>query len=54
MGAIAMSAMRQHSDRTHARMLALMDELIEIGRPPDPEDGSALTAERRERTPVAV
>lgn len=36
-GAIAMGAIRHHNDDTHARLLALIDELVEIGRPPDPE-----------------
>jgi hypothetical protein len=54
-GAIAMSAIRAHTDRTHARVLALLDELIEIGMPPDPEAApmSATTgAGHAERTAV--
>lgn len=41
-GAIAMSAIRQHNDRTHERLLALIDELVAIGQPPDPEAASSV------------
>ena len=53
-GAIAMSAIRRHDDGTHARVLRLLDELIAIGRPPDPEAGRAIAREEREHGPVAV
>jgi hypothetical protein len=54
-GAIALGAIRRHTDRSHVRMLALLDELIEIGRPAEPR-ARPLAREREEtdRTPVAV
>ncbi len=53
-GAIAMGAIRHHNDRTHERVLALLDELIEIGRPPDPGAEPALASEEAERELLAV
>jgi hypothetical protein len=51
-GAIALGAIRQHTDRNHERVLALVDELIAIGRPPDPEP--RLPKHEADRTPVVV
>jgi len=48
-GAIAMAAIRQHNDRTHARLLALIDELVAIGQPPDPEAALTLKGEAPDR-----
>ncbi len=47
-GAIAMGAIRHHNDHTHARLLALIDDLVEIGKPPDPEAAPALEAAGRD------
>jgi hypothetical protein len=52
-GGIALAAIRTHTDRTHARMLALIDELIEIGKPPDPEQAAAEAQRDRPGVPVA-
>lgn len=53
-GAIAITAICGQSRRTHLRVLALIDELIEIGAPPDPEATHGLVEEDRDRRPVAV
>ncbi len=52
-GALALSAIHRHTDRSHLRMLALLDELIEIGRPPEPR-ARLLASEEADRRPVAV
>jgi hypothetical protein len=36
-GEHAVRSIRGHNDRTHAQMLALIDELIALGRPPEPD-----------------
>ncbi len=57
LGAGAVRSLSTHDDRTHTRMLALIDSLLALGAPEQmpsaPEPARAPSQRRPERTPAA-